>query len=249
MLARAGLAEAVGFVAATDNDTSNLSMIAAARRLNPDLFVVARQNRPASAPLFAAMEVDSLLVPTELVAHEVYAQVSTPLLWRFLQQVPREGDAWAARVVGRVTGLCSTHLDAMWKVRLDAQEAPALQKWLAAGDARIGAVMRDPDDRDAPLAVAVLMVLRDNEIVMAPDDDFVLARGDELLMTGRASARRRLDTTMLVDGGRGVRAHRPTGGDRLAVAHPPGEREAAADPVGWLPSRRVRSDHEHPPES
>jgi voltage-gated potassium channel len=210
VLAQARLTDAVGFVAATDNDTSNLSMIAAGRLLNPDLFVVARQNRPASAPLFAAMEVDSLLVPTELVAHEVYAQVSTPLLWRFLQQVPHEGDAWAARVISRVTGLCSTHLDAMWKVRLDAQEAPALQGWLAAGDARIGAVMRDPDDRDAPLAVAVLMVLRDNEIIMAPEDDFVLARGDELLMTGRASARRRLDTTMLVDGaGEYVRTGKP----------------------------------------
>jgi hypothetical protein len=45
---------------------------------------------------------------------------------------------------------------------------------------------------------------------MAPDDDFALSRGDELLMTGRASARRRLDTTMLVDGaGEYVRTGRP----------------------------------------
>ena len=45
---------AVGFVAGTDNDTTNLSLVAAARRVNPDLFVAARQNQPASAPLFAA---------------------------------------------------------------------------------------------------------------------------------------------------------------------------------------------------
>ena len=80
--------DAVGFVAGTDNDTTNLSLVAAARRVNPDLFVAARQNQPASAPLFAAMEVDALLVPTEVVAHEVYAQLSTPLLWRFLQEMP-----------------------------------------------------------------------------------------------------------------------------------------------------------------
>jgi Trk K+ transport system NAD-binding subunit len=200
VLAQARLADAVGFVAATDSDPGNLSIIAAADRLNPELFVVARQNRPSSAPLFAAMEVDSLLVPAELVAHEVYAQVSTPLLWRFLQQVPQQGDEWAALVVDRITRLCSVRLDAMWKVRLDVREAPALQHWLAAGDARIDEVLRDPDDRDAPLAVVVLMVLRDGECVMAPDGDFVLAPDDELLLTGRAAARWGLGTTMVVDG-------------------------------------------------
>jgi voltage-gated potassium channel len=145
------------------------------------------------------MEVDALLVPTELVAHEVYAQVSTPLLWRFLQEVPAMGDAWAAGVVDRAGEVCGPRLDVMWKVRLDAREAPALQAWLGAGDARVGAVLRDPADRDEALAAVVLMVLRDGDAVMAPDDDFALAAGDELLLLGRAAARRALDTTMVVD--------------------------------------------------
>lgn len=53
VMARAELRDTVGFVAATDNDTTNLSLVAAARRINPALFVVARQNRATSAPLFA----------------------------------------------------------------------------------------------------------------------------------------------------------------------------------------------------
>ena len=38
------VADAVAFVAATTNDTTNLWLVAAARRANPDLFVVALQN-------------------------------------------------------------------------------------------------------------------------------------------------------------------------------------------------------------
>jgi TrkA-N domain len=91
VLARADLASAVGLVAATDNDTTNLSMLATPRRLNPQLFLAGRQNRPTSAALFEAMRVDALLVPTEVVAHEVYAQISTPMLWRFIQQMPAQG--------------------------------------------------------------------------------------------------------------------------------------------------------------
>ena len=102
---RAGVATAAGFVAGTDNDTTNLSLIAAARRINPDLWVAARQNLPTSESLFAVMEVDALLVPTEVVAHEVFAQLSTPLLWRFLQEVPACGDQWAADLLDRMVGL------------------------------------------------------------------------------------------------------------------------------------------------
>src|SRR3954453_543802 len=90
VLELAGLAEAVGFVAGTDNDTTNLSLVASARQVNPALFVAGRQNRPESAPLFAALRLDALLVPTEVIAHEVYAQLATPLLWRFVRELQQD---------------------------------------------------------------------------------------------------------------------------------------------------------------
>ncbi len=101
VLAKADLDSAVGLVAGTENDTTNLSMLATARRLNPRLFLGARQNRPTSAAMFEAMQVDALLVPTEVVAHEVYAQISTPMLWRFIQEMPAKGDDWAAELIQR----------------------------------------------------------------------------------------------------------------------------------------------------
>jgi Trk K+ transport system NAD-binding subunit len=202
VLARAGLDRAVGFIAGTDNDTTNLSLVAAARRCNPSLFVSARQNRPASAPLFAAMRIDALLVPGEVIAHEVYAQLSTPLLWRFVREMPDRGDAWAAQLVDRLAELCGTHLQALWKVRLTPQEAPALGGWLASGAARLGDLMRNPEDRDEPLHAVTLLVLRGADAVLAPDADFVLAPGDELLLAGWPAARRALGTILVVDAAR-----------------------------------------------
>jgi voltage-gated potassium channel len=200
VLAQADLDRAVGLVAGTDNDTTNLSLVAAARRSNPDLFLAARQNHAASAPLFAAMQIDALLVPTEVVAHEVYAQLSTPLLWRFLREMPAKGDEWAAGIVDRLTGLCGSHLQTLWKVRLTPQEAPTLASWLASREARLGEVLRNPEDRDEPLHAIVLLVLRGREAMLAPDDGFVLQPDDELLLAGWAAARRALDTILLVDG-------------------------------------------------
>jgi Trk K+ transport system NAD-binding subunit len=196
VMAKVNLEHAVGFVAGTDNDTTNLSLIAAARRINPHLFMAARQNLQASAPLFHAMEIDSLLVPTELVAHEMYAQLSTPLLWRFLQEMPGKGDAWAADLLRRITQNCGRHLSELWKIRMNPKEAPALGQWLAAGGARLGELLRDPEDREGRLGVVPLLVQRDDQSFLTPEDDFILEPGDEMLMAGRSAERRALETTL-----------------------------------------------------
>jgi Trk K+ transport system NAD-binding subunit len=200
VMGRAGVEGAVGFVAGTDNDTTNLSLIAAARRRNPKLYVAARQNQPANAPLFAAMELDLVLVPSEVVAHEVYAQLSTPLLWRFLQEMPRLGDDWARQMTSRVTQRCGHTLQPLWKIRLTAREGPALHAWLTSGRATLHDLLRDPDDRDRQLEIVALLLLRqDGEAIMGPDLDVVLEPDDELLLGGPGRARRALETTMLLD--------------------------------------------------
>jgi Trk K+ transport system NAD-binding subunit len=200
VMAQAHLESAVGFVAGTDNDTTNLSLIAAARRINPDLFVAARQNRPANAALFAALEPDSLLVLAEVVAQEVYVKLSTPLLWRFLQEVPAQGEEWASRVIERLHNRCGRSLQTLWMVHLDGRHSPTLGRWLGSGRARLGDLLRDPDDRDRPLTAAVLLLQRGDEVVLTPNDDHILADGDELLLAGDPLAQRELDTTLLVDG-------------------------------------------------
>ncbi|HLL62628.1 MAG TPA: NAD-binding protein [Propionibacteriaceae bacterium] len=199
VLAEADLMSAVGLVAGTDNDTTNLSMLATARKLNPQLFLAARQNRPTSAALFKAMQVDALLVPTEVVAHEVYAQVSTPLLWRFIQGMPAQGDEWAAELIQRLRHNCGFELPALWRIRLDREQAPSLGGWLRHGKVTLGDLLRSPEDRDRELRVVPLLLLRGDDAVLTPDGETVLAPDDQLLFAGEGSERRELETTLVVD--------------------------------------------------
>lgn len=199
VLARADLAEAVGLVAATGNDTTNLSMLAAARDLNPQLYLAARQNRPTSAALFEAMQLDALLVPTEVVAHEVYAQLSTPMLWRFIQEMPSHGDAFAADLIHRLRGSCGDELPALWKIRLDQTQAPALDGRLEQGSVALRDLLRSPEERERRLRVVPLLLLRGDRAVLAPGDEEMLERDDQLLLAGPGTERRALESTMLVD--------------------------------------------------
>jgi voltage-gated potassium channel len=105
-------------------------------------------------------------------------------------------------VVDRLMGLCGEHLQSVWKVRLTADEAPALTKWLStsgAGGTYLGDLLHSPDDREERLHAVTLLVARGTEIEVAPPDDFTLVSGDELLLVGWPSARRLLDSTLLID--------------------------------------------------
>ncbi|MFG1995108.1 potassium channel family protein [Actinoplanes sp. NPDC048988] len=198
VMAQASLSTAVGFVAGTHNDATNLSLAAAARKENPALFIGARQNRPRNAPLFATMDVDWLLVPAEMAAREIYAQLSTPLTWRFLQEMPARGDEWAAETIALLGAHCGSQLDGLWKVTLTAREAPALMAWLDsdAVTPRLGDLMHCPHDRDQRIAAVPLLLLRGDESTLGPADDVVLRPGDQLLFAGRRMARRDLLDTM-----------------------------------------------------
>jgi hypothetical protein len=59
--------------------------------------------------------------------------------------------------------------------------------------------MRNPEDRNQRLHAVPLLVLRDSACVLTPGDDFALAAEDQMLLAGRPSARRALETTLMID--------------------------------------------------
>jgi voltage-gated potassium channel len=188
--------DAAAFVAATGNDTTNLWLVDAARRANPGAYVVALQHQRDNISLFEAMGVDFGMVPAEVIAHEVLARIANPVLMRFLPQVPKQGEQWAAGMVDRLVERCGTGTPDLWRIRLDEEEAPAIAEPLAAGRVTLGDLLRDPLDRDPQLHVVALTRLRDETRVLAPDDDCILEPGDQLLLAGRLRDRAALATTL-----------------------------------------------------
>lgn len=184
-------ATAAGMVAGAGNDTVNLSLVAATRAVNPGVFVAMRRNRHQNDPLLRALDVDSVLVPSELVAHEVLARLVTPVLWSFLELVPNLSDAWAAELVDRLAGRCGHRISEVWAVIIGTEQTPAVSSWLEAGrELRVGDLLRSTQDRTHSTDVVALLLARGERQAPAPDDGLSLEMGDVLLFAGRARGRR-----------------------------------------------------------
>lgn len=195
VLERAGIAEATGLVAGTDDDIANLAILAMARRLNPSLFTVARQNESVNQPLFERIQAHLVMRPSALIAAEALARLTTPLLDRFIDAMHEQTDAWADEVILRLTERIGTRAPKLWSIALDATGAPAIAEAIAdaAAPMTLGDLLRDPTTRDEMLPARALMLVRGDTQVLVPDERMRLMPEDRLLFAGRGEARRAME--------------------------------------------------------
>ncbi len=188
----AGVRDAAGIVAGTDDDVINLSIAVTAREINASIFTVVRQNLRTNHALFDAYDADMTMVSSEIIANGCLALLQTPLLGRFLEAVKRENDAWADRVIERLEAAIGVEAPDIWRVAINAIDAPACHDAVgrAGYPVTLGDLRRDPSDRYRMLPCAPLLLSRATSTLILPDLDVPLQRDDEVLFAGKPAARR-----------------------------------------------------------
>lgn len=189
-LIEAGIRDAVGIVAGTDNDVNNLSIVMTARQIKPELFMVARQNRHANAPLFERFGAEVTMQSADIVAHEFLSLLTTPLLSRFFVRSKEQSNDWANELLSRIAAVVGDTVPEVWDVELSVENAVAIRQ---AMDLDMGMTLRDlirdPSDRDAELPCIPLLL--GNSEALLPDLDTPLFPGDRILFCGGRGAKGR----------------------------------------------------------
>lgn len=189
-LQRAGLQDANGLIVGTDNDANNLAIVTAARRLKPKLFVVIRQNQVTNRSLIDAARADMRFVQAQLMAHECLQVLTTPLLNRFLLMAREQPNAWAVGVCGRLHDLIGHHVPHIWAVTCDTKLLGLRRALIEVTEPalKISHLLCDPDDRRTRLQVTPLLLLRNGDDLLLPDEVTALAPGDQVLFAGASDA-------------------------------------------------------------
>ncbi len=197
-LVTAGVKQAAGIVAGTDNDANNLSIVMTASHLNPDLFIVARQNKRDNHEIFQAALLDLVMQRSEIIARDIFAMITIPLLDNFLRLILSESNEWANEQVSRLTAVVGEYVPDVWHFSIDEQHTPALTEVLQEGETiRMDALSLDSRDRSEHLSCLPLLLLRrQQEPMLFPDGEVVLQEGDQLLFAGKSGAYERMKWTL-----------------------------------------------------
>jgi voltage-gated potassium channel len=197
VLEEAGIMEAKGIVAGSPNDINNLSIAMMAKRLNPNIFVVARQNQGANDMLFDTFRADFSMVHTRIVAQECISIITTPLLSRFLAAIRHADEDWSKQLAKRLEGVWDGLLPDVWDILIDQRGTPAAHAALVERQPfNVGLLLRDSADRETILPAIVLMIERDGKTILLPNEEFLLKTGDAVLLAGQHSVRSVLNLTL-----------------------------------------------------
>ncbi|HWJ17396.1 MAG TPA: NAD-binding protein [Geobacterales bacterium] len=190
VLSEAGVETASGIFAGTDDDTTNLAISIAARRLNPGIFVIVRQNLRANQMLFARFGADMTMVSSQIIANECIAVLRTPLLAEFLDLVRHKDDFWAYSLAESLRALMGEETPGFWSFSIDDTEAPGLFDLMhrIRRPVSIGDLCRSAKRRDDRIPCLALLAVRGTRTVELPNDDFEMEFGDRFLFAGQVAA-------------------------------------------------------------
>ncbi|RUM93997.1 MAG: potassium transporter TrkA [Thiothrix sp.] len=198
-LKEAGIAEAAGIVAGTDNDANNLSILMTARELNPDLFSVVRQNRKRNDVLFDVADTSLVMQRGSVIAHKIFALIRTPLMGHFLRQASQQDKEWANALVARISGVVTDEVPLVWELTINSEQAPTFYCGRNTGKIHLKDLFRDPRDREKYLPCIPMMLRRGYDNILLPEDDTKIKDGDRLMFCGQNEARQQMQWTVQND--------------------------------------------------
>jgi Trk K+ transport system NAD-binding subunit len=190
VLLKAGVEKASGIIVGADDDTANLAISIAARRLNPDIFIVLRQNLQTSQMLFTRFGANMTMVPSQIVANHCVAALCTPLLAEFLDAARQKDELWAYALAENLRAFVGEEAPRFWSFSIDPSEAPGLLDAMKRTQrpVMVDDLLRSPQAREDRTPCLVLMAVRGAATTELPSGDFEVRDGDRLLFAGRREA-------------------------------------------------------------
>ena len=195
-LRQARITEAVGIIAGTSDDGDNLSILLTAQTENERLITVARRNKPMSEPVFRQGNFHYVLREGRIIAQEMYARITTPLLHQFIGQLEVMPEALVQGIIEKLNqrlGNQSPDL-AHFDISLDAEDAPGVLPFLnTASGPEVSDLLVDPGANHPNMPLICLLLVRFNgDLVPFPGEGLLLEENDRMLLWGAAGSHHRL---------------------------------------------------------
>ncbi|CCE22103.1 potassium channel family protein [Methylotuvimicrobium alcaliphilum] len=199
-LAQAGIENAVGILAGTDDDGHNLGILLNARKLNGNLFTLVRQNRHENRIAFEASQIDMIMQPTLVTARRVLFLLVAPLLKPFFQHLLKDEPGRKEdmeKVVQQLEKKIGRRQPHLITVDVVKERCSAVTACLEEGEqVLLGDLLKHPDNFNRKLDLIAFVVKSGEVISVLPPDDYRIKIGDQILFCGTGASRRLLNATL-----------------------------------------------------
>lgn len=188
ILCEAGIKEAVCIIAGTQNDIDNISIMITAKKLNPDIYLIARENTMEEVSIFRAASIDWLFMVERILINKTAMFLAHPLQHRFLKLLIYKDEIWARSLVNLMKSQIGFK-PILLTLKIDEKNAYALYHELLTGaNIKINVLLRSLVNRKMTNGAVPLLIHREEEEILLPIETD-LQIGDHILFACNEESR------------------------------------------------------------
>ncbi len=102
MLKVAGIDGSVAIIAGTNDDTVNISILKTAKKLNPNIITIARENHIEDFSIFKNANIDHIFMPGKILINKTTNALIKPSADKFIRHLSKKDEAWGAALVKKL---------------------------------------------------------------------------------------------------------------------------------------------------
>ena len=177
-----GIKNAVVIIAATNDDTTNLSILATARKLNPDIITMARENDLADDFLFRSAKVNHIFTPSKILVNKITNALMNPLCDEFLKLIIKENNEWATKLVIRLIKEIDEN-PLIMAIEINLENTPEIYKHLNEKNVlNLKILSTSLHNNSQSNNIVPLLLQRENDIMLLPSWEIEIKIGDKILL-------------------------------------------------------------------
>ncbi|MBP9612690.1 MAG: NAD-binding protein [Sulfurospirillum sp.] len=188
-----GIESCVGIIAGTNDDTTNLSILATARKLNPTIITIARENELEDFSIFENSRIDMVFIPAKVLITKTVHAIINPALDLFIKHIRTLSEE---RVITLTKELLALDLHPLlFTCKIDEASAPMIlhhDKPISLKLLKTSLKNRSLENNLIPL-----MHVRHKEVRLLPSWDTPMEKNDLFLFAGDANAQNHLEYIVL----------------------------------------------------
>lgn len=190
MLKALGIDACVAIIAGTNDDTTNLSILATAKKLNPKIITIARENELEDFSIFESSKIDAVFIPAKVLINKTVHAILNPSLDLFIRQIYTLEES---KIMALTKSLLEIDMHPLlFSLKIDPQYTPMLLAETSR-PIHLSLLRTSLKNRHLTNHLIPLMHIRHKQITVLPSWDILLEKNDLLLFAGDHNAKEQLE--------------------------------------------------------
>ena len=184
ILTKANVQDSVAIIAGTNDDTVNISILKTAKKLNPNIITIARENNIEDFSIFENAKIDHIFMPSKILINKTTNALIKPSADKFIKHLTKKDEAWGQSLVKRLINTIDEN-PKLHVLHLTKDTAPAILEEIEENNdsMKLEILKRSLSNRKISNNIVPLMIYnsKDKKELLLPSWDEFLREDDKIL--------------------------------------------------------------------